>query len=134
MEKFEVILLGVIFDPAKRKVLLGRRENDPHISRLAWCFPSGRLLHNEDLDQKLKKKIKESTGYNVKNLGSIFTRNLPYDGGDFLQVYFLVEIFEGEEKAGGDLVELKWVDPDEVESYFTTPFHSVLKEYISNLK
>jgi len=42
---FQVILLSVIFDPAKRKILIGKRENDPNIPKLSWVFPGGSLLH-----------------------------------------------------------------------------------------
>jgi len=74
---FHVILLGVIFDPGKRKILIGRRENDPDIPKLSWVFPGGKLLHGEDLDKKLKQMIEEETGLNVKNLGTIFSKVYP---------------------------------------------------------
>ena len=38
------------------------------------------------------------------------------------------------EKEGEDFTEIKWVDPEELENYFTTSFHPSLKEYIINLK
>tara|TARA_Y100000310_G_scaffold65417_1_gene60913 strand:+ start:11241 stop:11648 length:408 start_codon:yes stop_codon:yes gene_type:complete len=132
-ENFKVILLGVVFDPKTRKILIGRIENDPEIPELSWVFPGGHLNNSEDLDKVLKNKIKEKTGYDVKNLGTIFSKVYP-EKEDLLAVYFLCEVFEGEEKAGGDITELKWVNPEELESHFTTSFHSRLKEYIMNLK
>lgn len=133
MDKFNVILLGVIFDPAKRKILIGRRENDPYIKELTWVFPGGSLNYEEDLDAALKKKIKEKTGLDVKNLGAIFAKTYP-EKKEFLSIYFLCEAIGGEEKAADDLVELKWVDPEEVEKHFTTSFHPHMKEYVLNLK
>ena len=133
MDSFNTILLGVIFDPAKRKILLGRRENDPYIKELTWVFPGGSLNYEEDLDAALKKKIKEKTGLDVKNLGAIFAKTYP-EKKEFLSIYFLCEAVGGEEKAADDLVELKWVKPEEVENYFTTSFHPHMKEYILNLK
>ena len=133
MDSFNTILLGVIFDPAKRKILLGRRENDPYIKELTWVFPGGSLNYKEDLDAALKKKIKEKTGLDVKNLGAIFAKTYP-EKKEFLSIYFLCEAVGGEEKAADDLVELKWVKPEEVENYFTTSFHPHMKEYILNLK
>ena len=130
---FHVILLGIIFDPKKKKILIGRRENDPYIKELTWCFPGGFLNHKEDLDKTLKKRIKETTGYEVKNLGTIFSKTYP-EKKEFLAIYFLCEVFGGKEKAGNGIVELKWVSPEELEKYFTTSFHSRLKEYIMNLK
>ncbi|MBA7594209.1 hypothetical protein ES703_01148 [subsurface metagenome] len=133
MDKFNTILLGVIFDPAKRKILIGRRENDPYIKELTWVFPGGSLNYEEDLDAALKKKIKVKTGLDVKNLGAIFAKTYP-EKKEFLSIYFLCEAVGGEEKAADDLVELKWVKPEEVENYFTTSFHPHMKEYILNLK
>jgi len=133
MDSFNTILLGVIFDPAKRKILIGRRENDPYIKELTWVFPGGSLNYEEDLDVALKKKIKEKTGLDVKNLGAIFAKTYP-EKKEFLSIYFLCEAVGGEEKAADDLVELKWVKPEEVENYFTTSFHPHMKEYILNLK
>jgi len=133
MDSFNTILLGVIFDPAKRKILIGRRENDPYIKELTWVFPGGSLNYKEDLDAALKKKIKEKTGLDVKNLGAVFAKTYP-EKKEFLSIYFLCEAVGGEEKAADDLVELKWVKPEEVENYFTTSFHPHMKEYILNLK
>jgi 8-oxo-dGTP pyrophosphatase MutT (NUDIX family) len=39
---FLVNLLGIIYDPVAKKVLIGRRENDPHLKDLSWVFPGGR--------------------------------------------------------------------------------------------
>jgi len=132
-QKFEVILLGVVFDPAKRKILIGRRENDPDIPELTWCFPGDTISNGEKIDEILKERILQQTGYEVKNLGTIFTRVMP-EKKDFLLIYFLCEVFKGEEKPGKGLVELKWVAPEDVEKHFKTTFNTRLKEYILNLK
>jgi len=130
---FEVIVLGIIFDPARRKILIGKRENDPDIPKLTWCFPGGKLLYGQDIDKTLKKAVKVKTGYEVKNLGTIFSKTYP-EKKDLMAVYFLCEVFKGKEKAGGNFLELKWVKPGEIEKHFTTSFHPRLKEYIMNLK
>ena len=131
-QKFEVVILGVIFDPKTKKILIGRREKDPFIPQLIWCFPGGRATYNEDVDKTLKKNIKAKTGYDVKNLGAIFSKIYP-EKPDLLGVYFLTQVFEGKEKPGGDFVELKWVSPKELENYFTTSFHKKLKQYLLDL-
>jgi len=131
-DKFEVVLLGIVFDPAKKKILIGRRENDPLIPKLTWCFPGGRAIHREDVDKTLKNIIKKKTGYKIKNLGAIFSKTYP-EKEDLLAVYFLTEVFEGKEKPGDNLIELKWVSPKKLENYFTTSFHKKLKEYLIDL-
>ena len=132
MDKFEVILLGIIFDPKRKKILIGRREKDPLIPKLTWCFPGGRAKIGEDVDKTLKENIRKKTGYNIKNLGAIFSKTYP-EKEDLLAVYFLTQVFEGEEKSGEDLTELKWVSPKELENYFTTSFHKKLKQYLIEL-
>jgi len=131
--KFHAIVLGIIYNPAEKKILIGRRENDKDIPNLTWCFPGGRLLPGDEVDKTVKKKIKEKTGYEIKNLGSIFSK-IYKEKKDLLATYFLTEVFTGEEKVGGDLIELKWVGPDELEEYFQTQFHPRLKEYLISLK
>jgi ADP-ribose pyrophosphatase YjhB (NUDIX family) len=134
LREFNVMLLGIVFDTKTKKILIGRREKDPHIKELTWAFPGDTPPSYEDeLDVSLKKRIKEMTGIDVENLGAVFAKNYP-EKRDFLSIYYLCEVVGGEEKPGGDLVELKWVDPEELEKHFTTSFHPHLKEYILNLK
>jgi len=130
--KFEVVVLGIVFDPKKKKILVGRRENDPYIKELSWCFPGGRLILGEDVDQTLKRKMKLKTGYTIKNLGAIFSRTYP-EKRDLVSIYFLTEVFEGEEQPGDDIVELKWISPKEIEKYFKIPMHRKLREFLNDL-
>jgi len=130
---FQVILLGIVFNPKTKKILIGRRENDPQIKQLTWCFPGGRACQDKELEECLKQKIKEKTGYQIENLGCIFSKTYP-EKKDLLSIYYLCEVTGGEEKSGDDFVELKWVSPEELEKHFTTSFHPKLKEYIINLK
>ncbi|MFH1365017.1 MAG: NUDIX hydrolase [archaeon] len=132
IQKFEVVVLGIIFDPKKKKMLIGKRENDPYVKDLKWCFPGGRIHIGEDVDQALKRNMKEKTGYSVKNLGAIFSKTYP-ERPELLGVYFLTEVFEGKEQPGDDILELKWVNPKELEKYFTTSFHRKLKEFLNDL-
>lgn len=132
-ESFSVIILAIIFDPEKRKILIGKRENDPYVKELGWVFPGGRLTQNETEEQTIKRKIKEETGLEVENLGTVFSRIFP-EKNDFFLIYNLCELVGGKEKPGGDIKQLKWVSPDELQSYFTTSFDPKLKEYINNLK
>ena len=130
---FTVIVLAIIFDTKNRKILIGKRENDPYVRELSWVFPGGRLSLEETEEQTMKRKVKEETGLKVENLGTVFSRIFP-EKKDFFCIYNLCELVGGEEKAGGDLKEIKWVSPDELESYFTTSFDPRLKEYIINLR
>lgn len=131
--RFKVFLAGIVFDPSKRKVLIARKEEELYLPGLTWCFPGAKLINGDDMNEKLKSQILEKTGYHIKDLGAVFSKVYP-EQKDLMTVYFLCEIEGGEEKAGGDLIELKWVNPEEIEEHFTTSFHPILKEYIMNLK
>ena len=130
---FMVVLLGIIFDPKTKKILIGKKENDPYIPELSLVFPGGRAKSDEELEETLKREIKEETNLDIESLGSVFAR-IPSEKKDLLLIYYLCEITDGEEKAGNSLKELKWVNPEELEKHFTTSFHPILKEYIMNLK
>jgi len=134
MDKFNIILLAIIFDPAKRKILIVRRgDEDEDIKNLIWQFPEGRLRYGNDVDEILEGKIKKKTGLDIKNLGAVSSKIYP-EKEDLLAIYFLCEVISGKEKPADDFVELKWVKPEELENYFTTSFHPHMKEYILNLK
>lgn len=133
LDDFNVIVLGIVFDTKRKKILIGKREKDPFMKKLGWVFPGGRLNFNEDIELALKKRIFETTGLKVANLGSIFAKTYS-ENKKFVAVYFLCEVMSGKEKTSGKLTELKWVSPEEVGKHFTTSFHPHLKEYILNLK
>jgi len=130
---FLVVVLGVIYDPKKKKILIGKREKDSLVPKLSWVFPGGKLNHKESEEQTLKKQIKQETGLKVEDLGTIFSRVFKEEKNIFL-IYNLCEVIGGKEKSGGNIKELKWVKPEELQKYFTTSFHPHLKEYIMNLK
>ena len=130
---FVVIVLGIIFNTTTKKILIGRRLKDPYIKELTWAFPGGKPEYGEDLDNAVEREVKEETNLDVASLGPIFAKAYP-EKNEFLSIYYLCEVKDGKEKAGDDFVELKWVDPEDLEKYFKTSFHPKLKEYILGLK
>jgi len=131
-DKLHVIVLGIIFDPKTKKILIGKRITDPSLEKLSWAFPGGKLKPGDEVDKALKYHVKRKTGYGIKNLGAIFSK-IYGEKENLLAVYFLTQVFEGEEKPGNDLTELKWVSPKELENYFTTSFNKKLKQYLLDL-
>ncbi|MBU1252747.1 MAG: NUDIX domain-containing protein [Nanoarchaeota archaeon] len=132
INQFSVIVLGIIFDPKEKKILIGRRENDPHLPQLSWCFPGGGLTEDGEINKTLKEKIKEQTGLEVKNLGAVFAKTYE-EKRDLVSIYFLCEAVKGEFKVGGKIKELKWVKAHEIEEHFKVSFHPRLKEYLTNI-
>lgn len=129
---FNVIVLGIIFDPKKRKVLIGKRKKDTYLEKLTWCFPGGKPEYGEELEEAIKREIKEETSLDVENLGAVFAKTYP-EKRDLIAVYYLCEIIKGKEKPEHDFEELKWVYPEDVEKYFKISFHPNLKEYLLHL-
>ncbi len=132
INQFSVIVLGIIFDPEERKILIGKRENDPYLPQTSWCFPGGRLADDGEVNKTLKERIKNQTGLEVKNLGAVFAKTYE-EKRDLLAIYFMCEAVKGKQKSGENLKELKWVSPKELEKYFTTSFHPKLKRYLVNI-
>lgn len=130
--KFEVIVLGLIFDSENKKFLIGKRADGPDADLLGWCFPGGRINPGEDIDKALKQKVKLKTGYSVKNIGTFFSRTHE-ENPNIVSISFLTKVFEGEEQPGDDIVELKWVGVNELENYFKIPMHRKLKEFLKEL-
>jgi len=131
---FLINVLGIVYDPKTRKILIGKRENDPHIKELSWVFPGGRPGYEKDLEHYVEEKVKEKTGLDVKVKKIVFARTYP-EKREFLSIYYYCEceVMGGEERAGEDFAELKWVKPSEVVNYFTTSLHSKLLEYLKTL-
>lgn len=130
--QFEVVVTGIIFNPEKKKVLIGKRAKGHDPNNLDWCFPGGRLVPGEDIDKSLKRNIKRKTGYSVKNVGTFFSRTHP-ENPRLISVSFLTTVYEGEEMPGDDIMELKWVEMNKIEKYFKIPLHSKLREFLFEL-
>lgn len=130
---FLVNVLGIIYDPQAKKILIGKRENDPYMKELSWVFPGGRPTYVGDLEDNLKEIIKNKTGHDVGVKEIVFAKTYP-EKREFLSVYFYCVSSGREAKKGKDFSELKWVKPTEVQNYFTTSLHPKLLEYLKALE
>lgn len=131
--QFSVILLGVVFDPESRKILVGRRDNDPYVEELNETIPGGGANPDEQLDDTLKRKIKEQTGYDVVSLGSVFS-TIPQERKDFVLICYLCEVVGGEKREEGKLKNVRWINPEDLEEVLgDVQLHPDLKEYINSL-
>ena len=128
------LILGIVFDTKRRRVLIVKRKRETSVSELKWCFPGGKIEYGDDLEEKLKKKILEKTGLKVESLGSVFAETQPKSRGKMLSIYYLCEFVGGREKLHEEFEEMKWVSPREVEKYFGKGLPPNLSEYLANLK
>jgi ADP-ribose pyrophosphatase YjhB (NUDIX family) len=125
--KFKVKIIGILFNPSARKILIGRNKGENDLS-----FLEGVLKYDEELDVGLKRVAKDKTGYKVHNLGAIYAENKLKEKEE-LRLYFLCEATEGKEKLGKNVEEIKWIPPKEVTKFIKAKLPPRLKEYILNL-
>lgn len=129
---FLLNVLGIVYNPKTKKILIGRRENDPFIKNLKWCFPGGRPAYQENLEYYLKHEIKIKTGLEIEVKQILLARTFP-DDRKFLLLYYLCEPKTTQEKAGEKFVEVKWINTNEVKKYFKTSIDKKLLEYLKKL-
>jgi ADP-ribose pyrophosphatase YjhB (NUDIX family) len=125
--KFKVKIIGILFNPQARKILIGRNKGEKELS-----FLEGELKYNEELDVGLKRVAKEKTGYKVHNLGAVYAENM-LKKKDELRLYFLCEATEGKEKLGSNVQEIKWIAPKKIEKLIKQKLPTRLKGYIFGL-
>lgn len=132
---FLVNVLGIVYNPKTRKILIGLRKNDPYIKELSWCFPGGRQAYqkNKELEDYLKYEIKIKTGLDVDVKNVVFAKTYP-EKREFLSIYYYCEMGGGKENAGQKFSEIKWIKPSEVKKYFTTSLHPELFKYLKTLE
>ena len=130
---FLVNLLGIVYDPKAKLILIGKREDDTYIRQLSWSFPGGRPAYDKDLEEYLKMEIKKKTNLDIKVKKVVFAKSYP-EKREFLSIYYLCEAASDKEKAGDKFTEVRWVKPTEVKDYFTTSLHPVLLEYLESLE
>jgi 8-oxo-dGTP diphosphatase len=97
------------------RLLLGKRGRNPY--KGDWDIIGGFLENGEDPIDGLKREVKEEANLDVeveKFLG--FFAGGKYDGDDFfvLDIAYTAKVVGGIERAGDDIVELKWFSPDEL--------------------
>jgi len=129
---FMVNLLGIVYDPKTRLILIGRRENDPYLKELTWCFPGGRPAYEKDLEYYLKDEIKKKTGLEVKIKSVVFAKTYP-EKREFMAVYYICDFLAGEASPTEKFVEIKWVKPSDVTKYFTTSLDPKLLEFLKTI-
>jgi len=127
--KFNVKIIGILFDPKTRKFLIGKNKGEKYFS-----FVDGELKYDEELDVGLKRVILDKTGYRVHNLGTIFARNrINNQNTDILELYFLCEIKDGNQKLGEIVEEIRWIKAHEFKELTNKKLPSKLSEHIDHI-
>ena len=94
------------------RVLLGRRRFDP--SAGLWDLPGGFVDEHEHPLDALDRELLEETGLAIEPTEFFGIWMQPYDGRTVLCLTWLARPTGGEERAGDDLVELRWFGANEL--------------------
>lgn len=94
------------------RVLLGRRRFAPGVG--LWDLPGGFLGESEHPLEALHRELHEETGLTVEPTEFLGIWMQPYDGRTVLSLTWLARPTAGGERAGDDLVELRWFAADEL--------------------
>ena len=101
---------AVCFDERGR-VLLGRRALDPGAG--LWDLPGGFLHEDEHPVAALRRELREETSLELDSLEFLGFWLEPYGDRIVLCLAWTARA-SGEGKAGDDLVELRWFEPDDL--------------------
>jgi len=127
------IVLAIIFNPETDKILIARRENDPLVAHLTWCFPGARIDTGHDMHITLGEQIKQRTGIDIEPKGTIYART-PKENKHLTLTYLYCEYIRGREQPAEPFKELKWIKPTEVRSYFTTSLDPHIAEFLQTIE
>jgi ADP-ribose pyrophosphatase YjhB (NUDIX family) len=94
------------------RVLLGRRAQEPGAGK--WDIPGGFLDEGEDALAGLRRELREETGLEAEPVEFLGIWIEPYWDRSVLCLTWLARPTGGRERAGSDLVELRWFAPDEL--------------------
>ena len=113
---------GVVVDDGR--VLLIKRGKPPLYGR--WVVPGGTVELGESLEQALVREVREETGLEVRPLAFLtaFERIVRDDGAvrhHFVILDYLCERVSGDVAAASDVLDARFVAPEELERYELPP-------------
>ena len=123
-----------------RKVLLGRRHEDPEKadSELAgqgtWTMPGGKLDFGETFEQGAYREVLEETSLRIKKskLKLISVANDKIEAAHFITLGFLSRDFAGEPKTmePDEITEWQWFSLNKLPKPLFFPSRKVLRNYL----
>jgi 8-oxo-dGTP diphosphatase len=115
-EKFRTVVKALV--TKKGEILIGKKEEqNNHPISGEWHIIGGHLEHGEEIEEAVKREVKEETGLEVEVHQVIDVMSFPWNDGDerdSLQILFHCQTIGGEAKPKDDLEEIKWVEPDQL--------------------
>ncbi len=120
-------------------VLLARRGSEP--GRNKWSVPGGLVELGETVEETIVREVKEETNLDVEVDSLVdVVNNLVRDAEGKVRYHFVILDFFANVKGGSlradsDLLEVKWVPLDQVESFdLTSTFREFLERNREKLR
>ncbi len=118
---------GVVIE--RGRVLLIRRGSEPLKGQ--WSIPGGLLELGEELTAGVKRELKEETGLDVEPLDCILvfdriTRNGNRVKYHYVIVDYLCRRIRGRLHPASDVIDARWVRPEDLPQYHLTEMASSL--------
>lgn len=134
--KKDTIVIGLGIIAKEGKVLIGQRKGkDPFVKELTWVFPGGKFK-SLDFAKELTDAVKEETGLDVYINQLVHARLIP-DSPEkkvkIIALYYHCTPISGKETTGGDLKQLKWVEPMKIFHYFTTSTADEIVSFLGSI-
>lgn len=139
-DKFRVVVTGWI--TRKNRTLIGKKEENPdHPIGGEWHLPGGHVDKGEDLEEAVKREIKEETSLDVDihQLIDSFKIEFEEDYPDMLRIIYHCEATSSDAKAKDDLQAVQWVQPNELMEELKTESEHIkdrdrLRKFLEKLK
>jgi 8-oxo-dGTP pyrophosphatase MutT (NUDIX family) len=105
--------ITTILHSTDNRILIGKRSPAARYGNL-WCLPGGYIEYEESFIETAHREVREETGLEISLEGVInVISNRLDDFHHTLVIVLLGTVVGGDEAAGDDLVELRWVDQEE---------------------
>lgn len=117
-DEFRTVVKGLITN--RGKVLIGQKEErDGHPISGEWHLLGGHLEYGEQVEEAIKREVKEETGLEVDVHQTVDVMTFSWDDGEkrSIQILFHCEADSRDAEPDEDLQDLKWVEPSEVTEY-----------------
>lgn len=128
---------GVMILNSERKLLLGRRHEDPNKADSAfrvsdvWTMPGGKLEFGESFEEGAVREVLEETGMKLKNPKVMCINQDRNEHAHFITIGLFSEEFEGfpQIMEPDEITEWKWFDLNQLPENIYFPSEKVLENY-----